>query len=81
MSLTTSALFRTAKETYACKSTCVSRRPYGPMDKAPAYGAGDSRFDPWYGQDSLLLSRTMSDFITYRKAFGLNNFMAIFPAI
>jgi hypothetical protein len=22
--------------------TCV------PMDKAPAYGAGDSRFDPWH---------------------------------
>ncbi|KAK4023716.1 hypothetical protein OUZ56_009116 [Daphnia magna] len=20
----------------------------GPMDKAPAYGAGDSRFDPWH---------------------------------
>ncbi len=23
-------------------STC------GPMDKAPAYGGGDSRFDPWH---------------------------------
>jgi hypothetical protein len=23
-------------------------RTCGPMDKAPAYGAGDSRFDPWH---------------------------------
>ncbi|KAK4030580.1 hypothetical protein OUZ56_023857 [Daphnia magna] len=25
----------------------------GPMDKAPAYGAGDSRFDPWHVQEAL----------------------------
>ena len=25
-------------------------RTCGPMDKAPAYGAGDSRFDPWHVQ-------------------------------
>ena len=24
-------------------------RPYGPMDKAPAYGAGDSGFESQYG--------------------------------
>ena len=23
--------------------------PHGPMDKASAYGAEDSRFDPWCG--------------------------------
>ncbi len=23
-------------------------RTCGPMDKAPAYGEGDSRFDPWH---------------------------------
>jgi hypothetical protein len=28
----------------SCQRTC------GPMDKVPAYGAGDSRFDPWHVQ-------------------------------
>ena len=27
--------------------------PYGPMDKAPAYGAGDSGFESQYGLDSF----------------------------
>jgi hypothetical protein len=26
----------------------VDYRTCGPMDKATAYGAGDSRFDPWH---------------------------------
>ena len=29
----------------------VNMCPPGPMDKAPAYGAGDSRFDPGGGYD------------------------------
>ena len=28
--------------------------PHGPMDKASAYGAEDSRFDPWCGSPLLL---------------------------
>ncbi len=31
------------------KLVCTSCRPYGPMDKAPAYGAGDSGFESQYG--------------------------------
>ena len=31
-----------------------SYRPYGPMDKAPAYGAGDSGFESQYGLILLL---------------------------
>ena len=29
-----------------CTLNCINQRAYGPMDKAPAYGAGDSGFDP-----------------------------------
>ena len=29
--------------------------PYGPMDKAPAYGAGDSGFESQYGLNIFLL--------------------------
>ena len=28
----------------------------GPMDKAPVYGTGDSRFDPWQDQFWFLLT-------------------------
>ena len=28
---------------------CFAWSPYGPMDKAPAYGAGDSGFESRYG--------------------------------
>lgn len=27
----------------------ITTCPYGPMDKAPVYGTGDSRFEPWFG--------------------------------
>jgi hypothetical protein len=27
----------------------IEQSPYGPMDKAPAYGAGDSGFESRYG--------------------------------
>ena len=33
----------------------VIQCPRGPMDKAPAYGAGDSWFDPMRGYDLFLL--------------------------
>ena len=29
-------------------------RTCGPMDKTPAYGAGDSRFDPWHVQSNCV---------------------------
>ena len=34
--------------------TCMAPQPCGfcgPMDKAPVYGTGDSRFDPWQNQN------------------------------
>ena len=34
--------------------------PYGPMDKAPAYGAGDSGFESQYGLN-LFLSRSVQN--------------------
>ena len=27
----------------------TTNRPYGPMDKAPVYGTGDSEFEPRFG--------------------------------
>ena len=37
-------------------------RSCGPMDKAPVYGTGDSRFDPWQDHNSFFsLSRTWGD--------------------
>ena len=31
--------------------------PRGPMAKAPAYGAGDSRFEPWRGRFDKILKQ------------------------
>jgi hypothetical protein len=39
--------------------------PYGPMDKAPAYGAGDSGFESQYGLNIFLLD-TMQDIFCTR---------------
>jgi hypothetical protein len=37
--------------------------PYGPMDKAPAYGAGDSGFESQYGLFFVPSSTTLFSFI------------------
>ena len=34
---------------FSSSSLLPCNRPYGPMDKAPAYGAGDSGFESRYG--------------------------------
>jgi hypothetical protein len=38
--------------------------PYGPMDKAPAYGAGDSGFESQYGLN-LFLFHSMPNIFLY----------------
>ena len=49
--------------------------PCGPMDKASAYGAGDSRFDPWLGRESTRRScftaASPSFFVLFDRFFGL----------
>ena len=33
--------------------------PCGPMDKAPDYGSGDSRFKSWQGRFCVLISKSI----------------------
>jgi hypothetical protein len=41
--------------------------PYGPMDKAPAYGAGDSGFESQYGLN-IFLFRSMQNIFLHACA-------------
>ncbi|KAI8869388.1 hypothetical protein GQ42DRAFT_29336 [Ramicandelaber brevisporus] len=45
----------------ACGIMVFIRWAYGQMDKAPDYGSGDSRFDPWYAR-SFVCSLTLASF-------------------
>ena len=56
-------------------------RPCGPMDKAPDYGSGDSRFESWQGRMhffwiifSSICTLIPSEAIPFRKKFFLMNF-------
>ena len=41
-------------ENYKVYVKCrISSGAYGPMDKAPDFGSGDSRFDPWWARFHL----------------------------
>ena len=44
--------------------------PYGPMDKAPAYGAGDSGFESQYGLNIFLLDTIQTIFCTLYESWS-----------
>ena len=50
---------------YSSLQECIPKcRRCGPMDKAPAYGAGDSRFESvqWYPYDTIVIRKVLELF-------------------
>ncbi|KAI8869389.1 hypothetical protein GQ42DRAFT_29337 [Ramicandelaber brevisporus] len=56
--------------------TMFIRWAYGQMDKAPDYGSGDSRFDPWYAR-SFVCSPALGSFFCLSAAAIIDDVVVV----